>query len=90
MQSYPITKMEKKKQEIPKTSAATMVPLGMQIPVQHQQLWHHPPWPQHNSSATLHQPQQTTQENNLFQQPQMGPIGSHMQLTFNTGLHHQT
>ena len=69
---------EKKKQEIPKTSAATMAPLGMQIPVQHQQLWHLPPWPQHNSSATLHQPQQTTQEN-LFHQSHMGPIGSHMQ-----------
>ena len=71
---------EKKKQEQAKTSAATMAPMGMQLPVQQQQqLWQYNPWPQHISSATLHQPQQTTQDNTQFRQPQLGPIGSHMQ-----------
>ena len=57
-----------------------MAPLGMQLPVQQQQqLWHYNPWPQHMSSATLHQPTQATQNNNQFHQPQLGPGGSHMQ-----------
>ena len=71
---------KRKKQEQAKASAATMAPMGMQLPVQQQQqLWHYNPWPQHISSATLHQPQQTTQDNTQFRQPQLGPIGSHMQ-----------
>ena len=74
---------EKKKLDQSKTSAAVMAaPIGVQLPIQQQQqqqLWHYNQWPQHMSSATLHQPTQTIQEGQQLHQLQLGPIGSHMQ-----------